>query len=311
MIPTCSGIRSPGGIGTNHLGDMFYTDNQGVWNGTSGLKHLLPGHFMGNPTGNRWYENTEVLGPRPAEPLSGSRMHLEAKRIPQLVPTAVHFPYNKMGQSASGVASDSTQGRFGPFANQLFVGDHTHSTVMRVDLEQINHRYQGALFPFRAGFDSGSLSLEFTPDGSLFVGGTDRGWGARGGKPFSLQRLVWTGKTPFEVLQMKARSNGFYLTFTQPVDPVTAGNPGAYEIETYTYIYQSSYGSPEVDKTTPVIQSASVSKDRLGVRLLVAPLQEGHVHELHLDGIRSAQGEPLLHNRAYYTLNVIPPSDTP
>ena len=34
MIPTCSGIRSPGGIGANHLGDMFYTDNPGPWNGT-------------------------------------------------------------------------------------------------------------------------------------------------------------------------------------------------------------------------------------------------------------------------------------
>ena len=33
-IPTCSGIRSPGGIGMNAKGDVFYTDNQGPWNGT-------------------------------------------------------------------------------------------------------------------------------------------------------------------------------------------------------------------------------------------------------------------------------------
>src|SRR5947209_12257822 len=32
VIPTASGIRSPGGIGTNALGDMFFTDNQGPWN---------------------------------------------------------------------------------------------------------------------------------------------------------------------------------------------------------------------------------------------------------------------------------------
>ncbi|MFN9027047.1 MAG: hypothetical protein ACK5VX_12740, partial [Akkermansiaceae bacterium] len=38
MIPTCSGIRSPGGIGFNAEGDVFYTDNQGVWNGSSSLK---------------------------------------------------------------------------------------------------------------------------------------------------------------------------------------------------------------------------------------------------------------------------------
>ena len=37
MIPTCSGIRSPGGIGMNAEGAMFYTDNQGPWNGTCSL----------------------------------------------------------------------------------------------------------------------------------------------------------------------------------------------------------------------------------------------------------------------------------
>ncbi|MEE3181205.1 MAG: hypothetical protein VX288_04800, partial [Planctomycetota bacterium] len=35
MVPMCSGIRSPGGIGRNDAGDLFYTDNQGTWNGTS------------------------------------------------------------------------------------------------------------------------------------------------------------------------------------------------------------------------------------------------------------------------------------
>ena len=45
-IPTGYGIRSPGGIGINHLGDVFYCDNQGLWNGSSSLKHLRPGGFQ-------------------------------------------------------------------------------------------------------------------------------------------------------------------------------------------------------------------------------------------------------------------------
>jgi hypothetical protein len=303
MIPTCSGLRSPGGIGTNDLGDMFYTDNQGVWNGTSGLKHLIPGHFMGNPTGNKWYSLTDALGPRPRDPVSGSRMSIEAKKIPELVPPAIYFPYNKMGQSASGIANDGSGGKFGPFARQLFVGDQTHSTVMRVSLEKVQGHYQGALFPFRSGFASGNLSLEFAADGSLFVGGTDRGWGARGGKPFALQRLVWTGSVPFEVHAMRLAPDGFDLTLTRPVDPKTGSDPASYHMETYTYIYQSSYGSPEVDKTVPTIQSVAVGQDGLNLHLVVNGLEEGHVHELHLDGLRSTEGEPLLHAQAYYTLN--------
>jgi hypothetical protein len=309
-IPTCSGIRSPGGIGTNSVGDMFYTDNQGPWNGACALKHLAPGDFVGHPGGFRWYKLAQNLGSQPQIPLSNSRMSIEAKKIPQLKPPAVYFPYPtagdpKMGQSASGIACD-VRGKFGPFKDQLFVGDQTHSTIMRVYLEKVNGRYQGACFPFRHGFDSGSLALEFAPDGSLFNQTTERGWGASGGKPFSLQRLVWTGETPFEIHEMHAHPDGFDLTFTEPLDRATAEVASSCKIETYTYIYRADYGSPEVDKTTPVIKSATLSADRLKLRLVIDGMVEGHIHELHLPGVRAANGQPLLHPVAYYTLNYIP-----
>lgn len=305
-IPTCSGVRSPGGIGTNHLGEMFFTDNQGPWNGACALKHLVPGDFMGNPSGNKWYSLTDALGPRPADPQSGSRMHLEARKIERLRPPPVYYPYAKMGQSASGIACDTTGNRFGPFTHQIFVGEQTHSTVMRTSLEKVNQRYQGACYPFREGLDSGTLALEFAPDGSLICYGTDRGWGSRGGKPFALQRLVFTGRTPFEILEMKAAPDGFDLLFTAPVDPEPAAKPESYDLQAYTYIYQASYGSPEVDASRPVIRSATVGSDGTSVHLHIDGLVEGHIHELKAAGIRSRNGEPLLHSMAYYTLNNIP-----
>jgi hypothetical protein len=308
-IPTCSGIRSPGGIGMNAEGDMFYTDNQGPWNGTCGLKVLKPGSFQGHPGGFRWFDEPGVIaamGKRPQEPKSGSRIAVEAKKIPEYMPPAIQFPYKKMGQSASGVVSDLSNGKFGVFSKQMFVGDQTHSTVMRCFLEKVGGRYQGACFPFREGFDSGSLGMLSASDGSMFVGSTNRGWGARGGKPFALQRLVWTGKTPFEVHEMRAKPDGFELTFTEPVEASTAQDLKSYELQTYTYIFQSSYGSPEVDQTKPNITKVVVAKDGKSARLYVDKLQEGHVHELHMKGLRSAKGLPLLHSAAYYTLNVIP-----
>lgn len=307
LVPTCSGIRSPGGIGANIDGDMFYTDNQGPWNGTCSLKWLRPGSFQGHPGGNRWYELAEdQMGAAPREPESGSRIMIEAAKIPEYEPPAILFPYKKMGQSASGVVCDTSQGRFGPFAGQLFVGDQTFSTVMRCDLERVQGHYQGACFPFRSGFGSGTLALEMTADGALFVGGTNRGWGSRGTKPFALERLTWSGNVPFEIQHMRARHNGFELVFTQPVDRESAGRTDSYELSTYTYIFQSSYGSPEVDHTTPEIASATVSDDARSVRLVIDGLQAGHVHELHSEGVRSASGLPLLHTEAYYTLNYLP-----
>jgi glucose/arabinose dehydrogenase len=306
LIPTCSGVRSPGGISMNAAGDMFYTDNQGPWNGACALKHLVPGGFMGHPDSFRWYPFAKELGPAPAVPKSGSRMAIESKRIPQLIPPAVLFPYGKMGQSASGLDCDLSGGKFGPFGKQLFVGDQTHSTVMRVFLEKCNGRYQGVCFPFRQGFGSGNVPVRFGKDGSLFVGGTNRGWGSRGPKMFALERLVWTGKVPFEIHEMRAKPDGFELTFTHTIDSIKASDPKSYQLKTYTYIYQASYGSPEVDYTTPTIDRVAVGGDRQSVRLYVSGLQEGHIHELSAAGVRSTEGLPLLHKDAYYTLNDIP-----
>jgi len=310
-VPTTTGVRSPGGVGFNAAGDVFYTDNQGPWNGTCGLKQIVPGGFVGHPDSFKWFDEAKKLNPSltkaPDRPKDKSRIMVEAKKIHELVPTVILLPYNKMGQSASGLDVDLSGGKFGPFEKQLFINDQTHSTVMRAFLEKMsNGRYQGALFPFRAGFGSGNVPMRFGPDGSLFVGGTNRGWGSRGNKPFAIERLVWTGKTPFEIHEMRAKPDGFELTFTEEIDPSIVSDLASYKMVTYTYIYQASYGSPEVDHTKPTITKAVVGADKKSVRLYVDGLQEGHVHELHADGVRSAAGAPLLHSQAYYTLNYIP-----
>ena len=139
----------------------------------------------------------------------------------------------------------------------------------------------------------------------MFVGGTNRGWGSRGTKPFAVDRINWTGKVPFEIQQMRAEADGFTLKFTMPVDRATAEEISSYKLSTFTYIYQESYGSPEVDHTTAKVVSAKVSSDGLTVRLVVEGLQRGHVHHLVSAGVRGPQNEPLLHQDAYYTLNYL------
>ena len=310
LTPTCSGVRSPGGIGANRFGDVFYTDNQGPWNGTCELKQLIPGKFMGHPGGFKWYEDAaSVIGPKPQEPVSGSRIITEAKKIPEYEPPSIHFPYDKMGKSAAGVACDLSDGKFGPFSDQMFVTDQSFSTVMRCCMEKVQGHWQGACIPFLEGFDSGSLGLEITANGNMFVGGTNRGWGSRGRKPFAVERVNWTGKIPFEIHEMRIKPDGFELTFTQEVDAATVEDVASYKMTTYTYIYQEAYGSPEVDHTAPGITKAVAGNDGKSVRLYIDGLQEGHVHELHAEGVRSKAALPLLHDEAYYTLNYFPTAE--
>jgi len=289
------------------LGDVFYCDNQGLWNGSSSLKHLRPGGFQGNPTGNKYFALTDALGPKPPEPESGSRIEIERKKLPDLVPPPVVLPHGKVGNSPAGIECDETNGKFGPFKNQLFVSEQTHSKVLRVFLEKVNGFYQGAVFPFLEGFGSGNIVARFAPDGSMFTGGTNRGWGSRGKSPFSFQRVNWTGKIPFEVHEMRVKPDGFELTFTQPADEKSLADVSSYTMESYTYIYQKGYGSPVVDKTEPVISKAIPGKNGKSVRLIVDGMVKGNVHELKMPGIRLKESpQPLLHDVAYYTLNEIP-----
>ena len=115
-----------------------------------------------------------------------------------------------------------------------------------------------------------------------------------------------TGQVPFEIHEMHAKPDGFELTFTQPVDAATAGDPKSYTAREFTYIYRAEYGSPEVDDVLPTITKITVSNDKKSVRLYLDKLTKGHIHELHLDGVKSAAGLPVLHPVAYYTLNEIP-----
>ncbi|QEF97416.1 hypothetical protein Mal15_14560 [Stieleria maiorica] len=305
-IPICSGIRSPGGIGPNEHGVMFYAESQGPWNGSCSLKVLQPGGFMGHPASFRWYDLAENLEKPSVEPNTRSRLLTERKRVKELVPYAVVFPYIKMGRSISGFMVDRTGGRFGPFENQIFVGDFSLSVMMRATTEKINGVWQGACYPFREGLATGLLACQFTPRGDLIVGGTNRGWPVRGPREFAIQRLDWTGIVPFEIKQINALPDGFRVTFTEPVDPTTASQTDSYRLSTFTHVYQQGYGSPEVDQTTPAVTDAIVSPDGLSVQLKIDGLVQGHVHEFDLAPIRSAEGGKLVHVNAYYTLNEIP-----
>lgn len=305
-IPMCSGIRSPLGVGMNADGAMIYAESQGPWNGSCSLKHLKPGGFMGHPASFNWYPHAKNMGPVPVVPNTPSRLETERRRVKQLVPYAVVFPYRKMGQSISGFVLDRTGGKFGPFGDQIFIGDYSLSVVMRATMEKVNGVWQGACYPFREGLATGILNVHFTRRGQLLAGGTNRGWPVRGARNNVLQRLDWTGATPFEIREISVRPDGFKLSFTRPVDRQTAADPGSYRIGTFTHIYRQGYGSPEVDQTTPTIRRALVAEDGLGVRLLIDGMVRGHVHEFTVEGLRDVSGDALVHTKAYYTVNEIP-----
>jgi hypothetical protein len=301
-----SGLRSPGGIGFDEHGALFYVESQGPWNCSCSLKAVSPNSFHGHPASFHWYPESPELGPVPEQPKSGNRIVSEKERVKELVPYAVIFPYIRMGRSITAFNIDRTQGKFGPFENQLFLGDYTQSILMRATTEQVNGVWQGACYPFREGLSTGILHVEFTSGGNLICGGTNRGWPVRGMKPFALERLQWSGKMPFEINRITIEPDGFRITFTKPVEKNSGSSASSYVVKAFTHPYHAAYGGPEIQQHRPQVESVKLASDGLSATIALDKLQRGFVYELDLVDLRDCDGEALLHRNAFYTVNEIP-----
>lgn len=308
VTPWATGLRSPSGIGVvSATGDVFYSENQGDWVGSGRITHLESGDFAGNPSGLRWTsEPDSPLQTKATDiPDTGEPMFEVAKNVPHLKPPAVWFPHGILGIATSDIL-EIPNDDFGPFAGQFLVGDQGHSKINRMALEKVKGVYQGACIPFREGFSSGILRLEWGKDKSLFVGMTSRGWASTGKSEFGLQRLVWNGKMPFEMKNIRATPDGFEVEFTMPVDKKTAANPAAYSVTGFNYKYHHIYGSPVIKQQECRIRGVVVSDDGLKARLVTDGLREGYIHEIKCEGVQSQNKLSVLHPVGYYTLNRIP-----
>lgn len=294
FVPFASGMRSPAGIGINKKDEIFYTDNQGDWNGSSTLQHVVKGRFHGHPSS--LMDHPEFAG----KDLNKIPVEEYAKLRH---PPAVYFVHGDLANSPGEPTFNETGGKFGPFfEDQIFVGDQTKSVLMRISLEKVKGNYQGAVFPFIGPMQSGLIRNTFGPDGSLWIGQTGRGWRSIGDKLFGLQRVVWDGKTtPTEIQSIKVTKKGFKLTFTRPVDRKQAADAANYEIKNWTYLYRPEYGSPKEGIKGLKPSAVRISKDGFSVSLDL-PMETGKVYQFQVK-VPDNKGRKLSNNIGWYTLN--------
>jgi glucose/arabinose dehydrogenase len=290
LVPVAAGFRQPNGIVLDPDGRLFVTDNQGDWVGTSKLHLVEPGGFYGQPSGLVWRPDWKG----PPSLLALDQMRHEA---------VVLFPHAILANSPGQPVFDETAGKFGPYAGQMFVTEYNIPRILRVMLEKVAGETQGAVAPFFDGppLRAGGIRLAFAPDGSLWLGETQRplGWPAAQG----IQRIAWNGRTPFDVLRLHLTESGFEFTFTRPVDRASAESVAAYVGRRYYYLYQAAYGSPRTDIHELHAARAAVSSDGLRVRVDLPDLKAGYIYEFNLTGIKAADGAPLVNPLIAYTAN--------
>ena len=275
------GLRQPNGIGLGINDQLFVTDNQGQWLPGNKFIHVQKGAFHGM----RWV-------------LEDSDKDIEE------TPPAVWLPQDEIANSPS----EPTTINLGPYQNQMLYGDVSHGGIKRVYLEEVNGAYQGVVFRFTQGLQAGVNRLSWGPDGALYVGeaGMVGGWSWKG-KRHGLQRLSYRNEPAFEMLTVKALTNGFRIEFTEPLAAGHGESAQDYLVQQWWYQPTASYGGPKMDLEQLSVKTVTVSNDRKSVDLELPGLKEGRVvYFLLSDKIESSGRRALWSGEGWYTLNHIP-----
>lgn len=293
FVPWCSGLRAPSGLGVSPQGDLFGADTRGDWNPVSGLRRLAKGGFQGHPAS---------LADDPA--FAGKDLNaLSIEELDRLrTPPAVQFVPGVIGDAPGQPVWDTTQGKFGPFGGQVFIGDQARAGLLRLSMEQVADVWQGAVFNFIEPLDCGVLRAAFGPDNTLWLGETSRGANASGGETVGIQRVVWDGKTiPFEMQSIRVEPRGFRIEFTRPVDTTAASDPANYHLRSFRFPYGPAEGANPVDTADLTPSAVQVAADGRSVSLAL-PLVAGKVYEFNLT-TAAADGARMSSPTGWYTLN--------
>ena len=280
------GLRTPNTVGIGIGGELFVCDNQGDWLPSSKLIHVDP-----DKPDTFW----------------GSRAALPAdwQETPE-TPPVLWLPQGEIGNSPSQPGAFPTQS---PFAGQMLHAEVTHGGLKRSFIEEVDGRYQGAVFRFTQGLEAGINRFVFAPNGDLFVGGVgSQGNWSHNDRRFGLQRLRLNGDTAFEMLAVRAKANGFEIEFTRPLAEGAGHDAGDYLVQQWHYVPTAQYGGPKIDPHRLAVRSATVSPDRRRVFLELAGQKPGHVvyFRLNRERLRDVDERALWSTEAWYTLNAIP-----
>lgn len=294
FIPYAYGFRSPSGLAISPDGDLFIADNQGDWVGTSALFKVQQNKFYGHPASMIW-----LAGWNRGDPSKLRMEELNAQRERAVV----QFPHAIVAASPTQPVFDNSQGAFGPFTRQIFIGEMNQERIIRVMLEEVQGIWQGACIPFldKNGLRKGNNRLAFSPDGSLYVGQAAHGFVGDTG----IQRIVFTGKPPVDIYSMNITDDGFDLHFTQPMDETTLRDTANYHFRRYYYEYHLAYGSRQFDVQKVPVEEIRLSEDKKTVSLKLTDLVPGYIYELTMGEVKSVEGEVLENTLVCYTVNVL------
>lgn len=282
-----TGIRAAAGSGIGPRGEMTTSDNDGHWGPASRINWIRQGGYYGDP-------HTAHLSP-----------------VPRSFDPPLCWIHRSIDNSSGGEVW-VPDGRWGPFQGHMLHLSYGTCSLFHVLYEEVEGQMQGGVVRFPLTFASGILRGRFSPtDGQFYTAGL-KGWSTSGNRDGCFQRVRYTGKPVHMVSEMHVKKEAIELTFTDPVEPSSAGDPDSWSISQWNYLYSEKYGSPDFSVADPrregrdPVEVARIEVSPEGRRVtLVIPGLRPVMQMLVRFKFRAADGGPIS-EEIWHTIHRVP-----
>ena len=281
----CTGFRVPNGVAVGPNGEITTSDQEGHWIPSTRINWCSPGSFHGYKYGGSIPDRDDYDKPITFLPIN----------------------FDNSGAGQAWVDND----RWGPFKGHLIHTSFGRGKVYLVLMEEVDGQIQGGAveFPVLAGV--GLMRPDFRKqDGQLYLSGL-WGWGTKRPDAGAFYRMRYTGKPVHMPTELHVTKQGVEITFSDSLDPQSAGNVSNYSSRRWNYKWLSRYGSDlfklngEQGTDEVKIKSAKLSSDGKTVFLEMEDLVEVMQMQLNLK-IKAADGTPI-EKVLHHTINKLSP----
>lgn len=292
-----TGHRAPNGMSVGPEGKITTADNEGNWVPTSRLNLVKRGGFYGHVhTAHR-------------------------KQTPKDYDKPLMWIPHQFDNSSGGQVW-VTSNRWGPFGGNLLHLSYGKCSLFKIMQDEVNGQWQGGAVRFPLQFESGIMRGRFNPgDGQLYLAGL-RVWQSSGARYGAFHRVRFTGKPVYMATKLNVKKNTIAITFTDPLDPVSAVDDQNYAVDQWNYQWTKAYGSKMYSVKIPgkvigdkkqaafrgdsmEIQSIMLSDDKKTISLEIAGLKPVMQSRITFN-IKFADGNELMKQEIIHTINHVP-----
>jgi glucose/arabinose dehydrogenase len=268
-----TGLRNPNGMGISPEGEIVYADNEGNWVPTSKVHRIREGGFHG------FVPSAHLEGPIPGFP----RVPAEEDFIKPITWTP-HYIDNSPAKPTFITSEDWPD----ELQGHLLLASYGRGHLSLLLNEEVDGQWQAAHMVLPLDFNSGLERGRFHEDGHFYLAGLTS-WQSvgHGGNWGSLHRVRYTGQSLNMPVEVNTRVGGLELRFSDELDPGYAVDAQNYNLEKWTYTWNSSYGSRqglfsvdnpgETGQDSVNISSIRLSEDRKSVFIEIPGFEAGPV----------------------------------